>query len=125
VQKVLLSDVDAHLYVMSKRIDEVAQALVKLLGASLVAQIGGVRETRAVAQWARGRAPQREPELRCAFQIAAMIATDSDAHLARAWFEASNPHLDDKTPISIFRDGEMAQYQRRMMNAARAFAARE
>jgi hypothetical protein len=121
----LLSDVDAHLYVISKRIDEVVQALVELLGASLVAHIGGVKETRAVAQWTRGRTPQRESELRCALQIAAMIATLREGHLAKAWFEASNPHLDDKTPIAIFRDGEMAQYQRRMMHAARTFAARD
>jgi hypothetical protein len=96
-----------------------------LLGASLVASIGGVKETRAVAQWARGRSPQRESELRCALQVAAMIAANRHAHLAKAWFQASNPHLDDKTPIAIFQDGEMADYQRRLMNAARAFAARE
>ncbi len=49
------SDVDAHGHVMSLRISEVVRELVELLGASTVAVIGGVNETRAVQQWMSDR----------------------------------------------------------------------
>jgi len=71
------TDLDAHGHVMSLRIAQVVEELVELLGASTVAVIGGVNETRAVQQW---------------------IATSGNPERARAWFAGSNPHLDDKCP---------------------------
>ncbi len=67
-------------------------------GASTVAVIGGVNETRAVQQWMSEREPQRQDALRFALQLATMIATSGNPERARAWFAGSNPHLDDKCP---------------------------
>jgi len=92
------TDLDAHGHVMSLRIAQVVEELVELLGASTVAVIGGVNETRAVQQWMSEREPQRQDALRFALQLATMIATSGNPERARAWFAGSNPHLDDKCP---------------------------
>jgi len=67
-------------------------ALVKglrdLLGAKLVAYLGGVRETRAVRQWAEGsRAVQDKTDeyrLRLAYQVAALIAEKDSPAVVQA-----------------------------------------
>jgi len=61
--------VDAHEHAMSLPIQEVVRELVDLLGATTVAVIGGVNETRAVQEWLTSRAPQRPNVLRCALQL--------------------------------------------------------
>jgi hypothetical protein len=87
-----------------------------------VAVIGGVNETRAVQQWTQDREPQRQTQLRFALQLATMICKTADTEVARAWFHGSNPHLDDKVPALMLRNEPMEQNQRKMMEAARAFA---
>jgi len=106
-------------------IEDVVRELVDLLGATTVAVIGGVRETRAVTQWLSGRAPQRQHVLRFALQLGTMIASHADREIARAWFHGSNPHLDDRIPMLMLRDGTLHEIQGPMLTSARAFAARE
>jgi hypothetical protein len=109
---------------MEMPIADVVQELVNLLGATVVAIIGGVSETRAVQQWTAGRKPQRPNVLRFALQLAMMIAATNDRELARAWFEGSNPHLDDAVPALMLRNRSLAEVQSELMSAARTFAAR-
>ncbi|MBV8531845.1 MAG: DUF2384 domain-containing protein [Candidatus Eremiobacteraeota bacterium] len=104
---------------------EVVIQLVDLLGATAVAAIGGVRETRAVQQWATGlREPQRPHVLRFALQIALMICTMRSRELARAWFHGANPALGDRVPLGLLRDQPLESVQVPIMAAARTFAAR-
>lgn len=103
----------------------VVAELVALLGATTVAVIGGVTETRAVQQWTAGREPQRAHVLRFALQIARMIAgADGDHQTVRAWFAGSNPRLDDAIPALLLRSEPLEKVQAPLMKAARAFAAR-
>ena len=118
----VLSDIGAHSQAMSLPIAEVVAQLVDLLGATNVAVIGGVLETRAVRQWMSGREPQRSHVLRFALQIGTMIAASTDQELARAWFHGSNPYLDDAIPLLLLRDMPLAEVQGKLMSAARAFA---
>ena len=120
----VFSDIDAHGHAMEIPIQEVVRELVDLLGAPLVAVIGGVGETRAVSQWLGNRAPQRPNVLRFALQLATMIARTIDREMARAWFEGSNPHLDDAVPALLLRDNPLADVHANLMAAARAFALR-
>ena len=120
----VLSDVDAHGHAMEIPIQEVVSELIDRLGAPLVAVIGGVGETRAVLQWTKSRTPQRPNVLRFALQLATMIARMSDYEKARAWFEGSNPLLDDAVPALILRDRPLADVQSNLMAAARSFALR-
>ena len=116
--------VDAHEHAMSLPIRDVVQELVDLLGATTVATIGGVGETRAVSEWLTARTPQRPNVLRFALQIATMIAAGTDQELARAWFHGSNPRLDDAVPAIMLRDQPLGEIQGSLIAAARGFAAR-
>jgi hypothetical protein len=123
-EEAVLTDLDAHDHAMSIPISQVVIELVDLLGATTVAVIGGVQETRAVQQWMTGREPQRPHILRFALQLATMIATVSDRDIARAWFHGSNPRLYDRVPMIVLRDTPLATAQPELLAAARAFAAR-
>ncbi|MBV8461432.1 MAG: hypothetical protein JOZ50_12195 [Candidatus Eremiobacteraeota bacterium] len=118
------TDFDAHAHAMSLPIQDVVKELTDLLGATNVAVIGGVTETRAVQQWTTDREPQRAHVLRFALQIATMIAAVADRDLARAWFHGSNPHLDDAVPLMMLRNLPLTDIQGKLMAAARIFAAR-
>ena len=117
------TDQDAHHHAMRAPIAVVAGELTELLGATTVAVIGGVNETRAVQQWAAGREPQRAHVLRFALQLATMIATVADRDVARAWFHGTNPRLQDRTPMLLLRHEPLDQIQGPLMEAARVFAA--
>ena len=119
------SDVFAHEHAMALPMGEVVRELVQLLGATTVALIGGVSETRAVAQWMNGREPQRPHVLRFALQIGKMIATPGDGEVARAWFNGSNPQLDDRVPVAMLRSAPLQEVQAPLLEAARSFALRE
>ena len=120
-----LSDFEAHERAMSLPIGDVVSELIALLGATMVATIGGVTETRAVHQWTLGRDPQRPHVLRLALQIALMIASADGSHEAvRAWFSGSNPRLGDAIPSLMLRSEPLDRVQGALVKAARAFAAR-
>jgi len=119
-----LSDLDSHELAMSLPIGDVVQRLIDMLGLSLVAVIGGVSETRAVQQWTNGREPQRPQVLRFALQLALMITEAGDGTVARAWFQGSNPRLDDRSPAVMLHTLPLDLIQAPLMVAARAFAAR-
>jgi hypothetical protein len=120
-----LSDHDSHSHAMEIPIADVVHELVDLLGLTVVALIAGVSETRAVQQWTEGRKPQRPNVLRFALQLATMIAAKADGEVARAWFEGSNPHLDDGSPALLLRNAPLSDVQAPLMAAARSFAARD
>lgn len=118
-----MSDLQAHSYAMRLPIQQVVRELVRLLGATTVAAIGGVTETRAVAQWTKDREPQRPHVLRFALQLACMIdAATGDYHVVRAWFQGSNPLLGDAVPATLLRDEPLAEIQTKLVLAARDFA---
>ncbi len=121
----VLEDGAAHDHAMSLPIVEVVRELSDLLGATTVAVIAGVSETRAVAQWMTGREPQRPHVLRFALQISRMIAAGADREFARAWFHGSNPRLNDSSPMLLLREKPLPDVQARIAAAARAFALRD
>ncbi len=120
-----LTDLDAHENAMALPIAEVVSQLVEILGATTVAVIGGVTETRAVQQWTTGREPHHPHVLRFALQIATMISSkNGSCEAARAWFQGSNPRLEDGIPAVMLRSEPLENIQAPLMRAARAFASR-
>lgn len=117
------SDAMAHGRAMTLPIAVVVRELVDVLGATTVAAIAGVAETRAVAQWTNGRQPQRPHVLRFTLQIACMLAAAGSRDVVRAWFAGSNPSLDDAVPALLLRNRPLHEIQGPMMAAARAFLA--
>jgi hypothetical protein len=118
-------DIRAYDHAMSAPIGAIVEELVAILGATTVAVIGGVSETRAVAQWMGDRAPQRPHVLRFALQLATMVSAGANPQVVRAWFQGSNPHLADNAPLTLLRDEPLEAIQGRLLGAARGFAARE
>jgi hypothetical protein len=119
-----LTDLEAHDRAMELPIATVVRELVDLLGATTVAVIGGVQETRAVHQWMVDREPQRPHVLRFALQLALMIAAPSNRHSVQAWFHGSNPRLEDRVPMLLLRNEPLSEVQAPLVAAARAFAGR-
>jgi hypothetical protein len=117
-------DLAAHTRAMRASFPEVASELRELLGARLVAYLGGVRETRAVHQWADDdRQPSTEVQqrLRLALQVALPIAEADGKEIAQAWFQGLNPQLDDRSPARMLRDGDFEEAGPAVVAAARAF----
>jgi hypothetical protein len=118
------SDLDAHDWVTGLTIHQAVRELARILGATTVAVIGGVKEARAVQQWMADREPQRPHVIRFALQLATMLADGAGGEFAKAWFHAANPRLDDRIPMFMLRDLPLEDVQAPMLRAARAFAAR-
>ena len=118
-----------HAHAQATRLDTpiLVKELRDLLGARLVAYLGGVRETRAVRQWADGtRAIQDgtdERRLRLAYQIAVLIGENDAPDVVQAWFQGLNPALEDRSPARLLRDGDLDEVGPAVLDAARAFAA--
>ncbi len=106
---------------------ELVRGLRDLLGARLVAYLAGVKETRAVRQWADGdrriQDPEVEQRLRIAFQAAKMLSQRDSVEVVQTWFQGLNPHLDDQSPARLLRDNLVQEVGGRVLTAARAFAA--
>lgn len=123
-----LARADLRAYEESVRLadDELVGRLRDLLGARLVAYIGGVQETRAVRQWAEGeRAPSAAVllRLRAAYQVAALLRSKDATAVVQTWFQGMNPQLDDVAPARVLREGELAEVGPSVLAAARAWAA--
>ena len=102
--------------------------LRELLGARLVAYIGGVKETRAVRQWA-DPGDQRKPasdvvnRLRLSYQVAVTVGERDSVAVVQAWFQGMNPGLGDVAPARLLREGDLDTDGARILAAARSFAA--
>lgn len=121
------SGLQAHAQATRLTTPVLVKALRDLLGARLVAYLGGVQETRAVRQWADGtRAVQDQTDkrrLRLAYQIATLVAENDSAEVVQAWFQGLNPQLEDRSPARLLREGDLDEVGPVVLTAARAFAA--
>lgn len=119
-------DLQAHQESVSLSVADITSRLREMLGATLVAYLGEVKETRAVAQWAAGtRAPSNaiETRLRTAYQAAALLRANDSAGVVQAWFQGMNPQLGDVAPARVLRERPLQDAGPAVIAAARAFAA--
>jgi hypothetical protein len=120
-------DSTAHGRSVRLPIPELVSELRDALGAKLVAYLGGVRETRAVRQWADGERTiqngDQERRLRLAHQLTAIITGRDSGAVAGAWFQGLNPDLADRSPARMLREGDLDEVGPQVLSAARAFAA--
>ena len=103
------------------------QELRDVLGARLVAYLGGVEETRAVRQWAEGTRAVSGGEdlrpLRVAYQAARLLAERDANEVVQASFQGLNPALGDRSPARLLREGAVDEVGPQVLAAARQFAA--
>jgi hypothetical protein len=118
-------ELKAHEHAMRAPLDAMVKELAELLTPRLVAYLGGVRETRAVHQWAEGtrdiKSPDVEDRLRFALQVAVLLAEHDTRRVVQAWFQGLNPHLEDRSPIRMLREGDLVEVGPAVLSAARAF----
>ncbi|MDD1478204.1 hypothetical protein QK292_03825 [Arthrobacter sp. AL08] len=115
----------AYREAVSMEVPALVQALSDLIGLRLVAQIGAVKETRAVRQWiAHERSPSAPTvkRLRDTYQIARSLTESCSPEVIQAWFDAMNPLLGDSSPARLLRDSERDDTAVRVLTAARSFA---
>ncbi len=100
---------------------DLARSLQEVLGQRLVAVIAGVRDHKAVGEWARGTRqphPASAQRLRQAYQVTRLLLEAEETDTVRAWFMGMDPLLDDRAPALVLRDDPAA-----VLRAARAFRA--
>lgn len=115
-------------YVHAIRIEpaELVAELRQLLGARMVAYLGGVKETRAVRQWAEGTRQISAGDLRrlrLAYQAGRLLAERDTPAVVQAWFQGLNPALEDRSPARVVREGNVDEEGPAVLAAARQFAA--
>jgi len=104
---------------------ELTEGLRSILGAQLVAYIGGVRETRAVREWAEGlRRPSSAvvERLRLAYRAARLLERRESSGVVQAWFQGLNPQLEDASPARLIRESDPESVGAAVLAAARSFA---
>lgn len=117
---------EAHVNAQKWPLIKVIEELREILGARLVAYLGGVKETRAVTDWItekhRPSSEAVEQRLRDAYQIAALLAEVEGKGVVQTWFMGMNPQLDDRSPARLLREGG-PEAGTEVLGAARAFIA--
>ncbi|HUP71402.1 MAG TPA: hypothetical protein VM142_16540 [Acidimicrobiales bacterium] len=115
----------AHEHAMRVPFEAAVQELRELLTPRLVAYIASVRETRAVHQWADGtrdvKSGEVEDRLRFALQVALLLREGDAPRVVQAWFQGLNPHLEDRSPARLLREGDLDEVGAPVLAAARAF----
>jgi hypothetical protein len=117
----------AHAQATRLSFDAVVRELRDLLTPRLVAFIAGVRETRAVHQWADGtrdvKSDNVERRLRLALRTALVLLEREEPRVIQAWFQGLNPSLDDRSAARLLREGDLDDVGPLILAAARAFVA--
>lgn len=106
--------------------DELISRLRDALGTKLVAYVASLHETRTIGEWAKGKeTPSREVEarLRLAYRTASILAMKDDPQIIQGWFQGANEHLGERAPASLLRDGELGDFESKLVATAREFTA--
>ena len=109
----------AHSQASRRSVADIAAYLQTVLGPSLTTLTLGIKDVKAVGQWAKGQRqprPAQEQLLRETYQVVNYLATVERSDVIRAWFTGMNPELDDRSPALTMRDDPHA-----VIKAADAF----
>lgn len=100
-------------------------SLRAVLGAKLLAYIGGVESTSVVREWADG-ATQIDPlvveRFRLTYRLARVLTERDTAAVAQTWFLGRNPELDDQPPAWLLRHGDITDIAPKLLAAANSHA---
>jgi hypothetical protein len=120
-----MDDRAAHHEAVRLPIATIVERLRAILGVGFVSALAGVRETRAVNEWADGRRVIRsrrvEDRLRFVFQVAELLRRQDPDVVVRAWFESLNPLLDYRSPADLLIRSEVQEVGAEILRAAQAF----
>lgn len=110
-----------HTGTTRQSIHETTRQLVSHLGPTAVSYLSGSRNSKQSHRWASPKGPEplqpARERLLVAHRIWTAIATAESEYVARNWFIAANPRLDEEAPLASIRSGDL----RRVLAAAEAF----
>jgi hypothetical protein len=113
--------VSGHQETIRMDVHELVRRLNSHLGATLVAALAGVRDSKLPYRWAKPDGPtpngEAEARLQMAHRVWLLLADAESDHVARSWFIGANPLLDEVPPYMALRAGEGHS----VMRAAEAF----
>jgi hypothetical protein len=124
---ITLTDAEVAVYRRSLLEDlaPMVNVLRQTLGVGTVAKVAGVRETRAVHQWADGERAVRsrtvEAKLRLAFQAVTLLAQEYSPDIAARWFEHPCPQLGYRSPSGVLASAGPEDAGPSFISAARRF----
>jgi hypothetical protein len=122
-----ITDTEVAVYRLSVLQDlaPVVDTLRQTLGVGTVAKVAGVRETRAVHQWADGERVVRsravEAKLRLAFQAVSLLVSEYSPDVAARWFEHPCPQLGYRSPSVVLAESGPEDVGPSLISAARGF----
>ncbi len=94
-------------------ISELVRPLNAVLGPTLVSTLAGAKDVKAAIRWAKPTTERVsiafETNLRLAYRALTAISEAENPHVARAWFIAANPMLEEETPVLAIREGHHRQ----------------
>jgi hypothetical protein len=105
-------------------VPEIAAYLQQHLGQKITAYLSGLRDSKTVGQWAKGRGEPRDLakfRMKCAYEAALMLVNAYGDETTRSWFFGTNTRLDDEAPASRLRHVKTPEDLRFIVPAARAF----
>jgi hypothetical protein len=89
-------------------IHEVVRQLNVHLGPTLVAALAGTPDRKLPIRWAKADGPTPgsayQRRLQVAHRLWTLIANAESDHVARSWFIAANPMLEEDTPLTAIRE---------------------
>lgn len=111
----------AHAAATRLDIHTLVRRLNNHLGATAVAALAGVRDSKLPYRWAKpdGPSPQEKAaeRLRTAYRVWVMISDSESEHVARTWFLGGNPLLEETSPVLALREDRIND----VLQAAEAF----
>ena len=115
----------AHEHAMRQPFEQVVRELRDVLTPRLVAYLASVRERVPFTSGlmaAETSSPARS-RTGCASPSRSLCCWRNVTRRAvvQAWFQGLNPHLDDRSPARLLREGDLAEVGPPVLAAARAF----
>lgn len=94
-------------------IHQIAAALVRGLGPTLVAAMTGTKDRKLPSKWAKPDGPTPSARfarrLQLGHRVWSALVGDETEHVARQWFIGGNPLLGEQTPLTAIREDRGAE----------------
>lgn len=102
--------VSGHAETTRLETDELVRRLNSHLGATVVAALAGVRDSKLPYRWAKPDGPTPNAAARARLMMAHrvwLLLSDAESdHVARSWFVGANPLLGEVAPFMALRAGD-------------------
>lgn len=100
-----------HAETVRQDIHETSRQLVARLGMTATSYLAGVKDSKQSGKWSHAGGPEPRQEARerllVAHRVWSMISASESDYVARNWFIAANPRLEERSPLEAIRSGDL------------------